>query len=157
MTKNFRLGNKRENIRATREGDLNVVLFVSESTEVFDEEQAEHEALTLPQIVGLAVGETVHVGTLVSGYTLGQDGLADFVVDMEVLAPDGRAVVIEKEWSRYRDEAPRQPSFIMVRHRFDLETEPGDPPGEYRIIAEVRDLLSGKQKSCAYSLQLLDL
>lgn len=113
-----------------RAGDLRVALFISESTEVFDEETKEFEVITLPQIVGAVVGETIYVGAIVDGYTLGKDGLMDFVIGIRLMGPDGQVVIDEREWSHLRDEAPIKPSFIMAKHRLSLDIEQGDPIGE---------------------------
>ena len=136
-------------------GELGVVLFVSETRDIFDDGSPEPGLLTLPQIVGATVGEVVHVGVLFHGYTPDQNGLIDIVIRMTVSAPEGRMLIEEREWSHYRDSAPSQPSFIMAKHRLDLAIEPGDPLGEYRISATVRDLVSGSEQGDYYFLEVL--
>ncbi len=81
----------------------------------------------------------------------------DFVIGIQLMGPDGQVVIDEREWSHLRDEAPIKPSFIMAKHRLNLDIEQGDPIGEYTIIANVRDLVSGAENNISYSFQVLGL
>ncbi len=87
-------------------GELDVVLFASETTDVFDDKADESGSLNLPQIRGAAVGETVHVGLVTHGYTVSDRGHASLVIDIRVLGPGGEPVIEEYNWSRHTDKAP---------------------------------------------------
>ncbi len=143
--------------RPNSPGQLAVVLFASETTDIFDDQGGEPGPLTLPQIRGAAVGETVHVGLFIHGYTVSDRGLVNLVIDMKVLGPEDQPVVEESDWSRYMDKAPEMPSFLFVRNRLDLTLEPHDPEGDYTILARVRDLVSGRDTTGTYSLYVIQM
>jgi hypothetical protein len=95
------------------------------------------------------------VGLVTHGYTVSDRGYVSLVIDIRVLGPGGEPVIEEYNWSRHTDKAPEMPSFLFMTDRLDLTLELDEPGGDYTIHATVRDLVSGKDTTCVYSLYVL--
>ena len=91
-------------------------------------------------------GEFLSAVILFKECTPGPDGNCDAVVDITAYDPAGKIYgefAGEELWKGKPAPMPGQTQ-LSVGY-MGLVIEPGDPPGQYRVVAIARDLISGKE------------
>ncbi|MGH9867451.1 MAG: hypothetical protein ACREAA_04700 [Candidatus Polarisedimenticolia bacterium] len=98
-------------------------------------------------------GQTIYVAFLVSNQATGPNGRVHVQIDCRIFGPDGKA-----RFERTGAAEARGPcqghNFCMADPAVAFASEPGDPPGTYRIEGMARDMVSGQRASTRASFHL---
>jgi len=137
-------------------GDLLVTVFITDSPEFIKEwiETPPSHAPTIKRINEAKFNQMVHAGFAVTGFTKGSDSKVNFVVAVQVKAPDGTILMQENQWASHTKKVLIDKGVIIADPVLDMTFEPSDPAGNYKISAIVTDKLSGKRASGSAILKI---
>ncbi len=138
-----------EPMTVNSQGDLHITVFITDSPKFIKEwiETPPSHAPTIKRIKEAKYNQMVHAGFAITGFTKGTDSKVDFVVAVQVLAPDGSVLLQENKWAVHTKEVKINKGVIIADPILDMVFEPTDPAGNYRISAVVTDNISGKRSS----------
>ena len=92
---------------------------------------------------------------LVSGMSSDDNGDYSFSVSMYILGPNGEPIFGERNYAKGTGKVPDKPVFVMADPALDIVLEESDPAGDYKIVAQVEDLVSGAKADCSYLIKLM--
>ena len=145
-----------EPMAGNSQGDLHITVFITDSLEFINEwikTQPTH-APTIRTINEAKYNQTVHAGFAITGFTKGPDSKVNFVVAVQVLAPDGSVVLQGEKWAVYTNEVTMEKGIIIPDPFLEMEFEPTDPAGNYKISATVTDKISDKKATSSVILKI---
>jgi hypothetical protein len=109
--------------------------------------------INITKLRELEVGKVAYVAFIVTGYTLTKNGETDLEVDCKIVNPDGSVLFDLPKYAKWHAHASAR-AFVMTDPALDLKIDPGDQLGRYRVLAVVRDLMSGVKASGEYSFEV---
>jgi hypothetical protein len=142
-------------------GKLEAALVLTPSSASFLREwkrsgAAEEEA-EISSLASVRRGDTVDAVVLFAGCTPKSTGHCDSEVDFRVLRPDGSLYTKFEEVELWKNRlVPLGSRMRAGQTSLELEIEPEDPLGTYRVEAVVRDLVSGRQMRLTRELEVLE-
>ncbi len=137
-------------------GDLHITVFITDSPEFIKEwvKTPPSHAPTIKRIKEAKYNQMVHAGFAVTGFSKGADSKVDFIVAVQVLAPDGSVLLQENKWAVHTNKVIIDKGVIIADPVLDMEFEPNDPAGNYKISAIVTDNISGRKTSGSATLKI---
>ncbi len=144
-----------EPMTVTEPGDLNVTVFITDSPEFIKEwvETPPSHGPTIRRIKEAKYNQMVHAGFSITGFSKDSDSKVDFVVAVQVKAPDGTVLMQENQWAVHTKKVLIDKGVIIADPVLDMTFEPSDPAGSYKISAIVFDKISKKKaKGSVYLL-----
>lgn len=139
-------------------GEIAVEIVASNSPEYIQKwiSTPPSEAVTIKRIKETAPNKLVVISFLVSGMDKDKEGNFSFSVSMNILGPDGKLVFGQRNYARGQGKLPEKATFIMADPALDLILEPNDPPGLYKVVAQVVDLVTMRKSGDSYEIELLE-
>ena len=138
------------------QGDLHITVFITDSLEFMKEwiKSEPTPAPTIRTINEAKYNQKVHAGFAITGFTKGPDSKVNFVVAVQVLAPDGSILLQGEKWAVYTNEVTIEKGIIIPDPFLEMEFEPTDPAGNYKISATVTDKISDKKATSSVILKI---
>jgi len=110
--------------------------------------------VTIKRIRAVKPEQLIVASFLVSGMSADEEGKYSFSVSMYVLGPDGKPIFGERNYAKGSGILPGKPTYIMADPALDIVLEESDPAGDYIIVAQVEDHVSGAKADCSYLIKL---
>ena len=116
-------------------GKFEIYVMVSDSQEYIETlaHSAARTRMSIRPMKRLKVGGTAYVGFIYTGYVLDENKQANLEVDVSVLAPDGSVLLQQDSFAEYKHAPSSVRGFVTGHQSFDLQVEPTDPVGAYKI------------------------
>lgn len=102
------------------------------------------EAVPLPRIKALRIGQTGYAAFVVSGLRGDTGGNFSYSVSWSLYDPNGKLVHEIKDYAKGSGRLHNKPAFYMADPALDIILESSDPAGEYVIEAMVVDKIAKK-------------
>lgn len=143
--------------KPNKAGELAMVVVASESPDYIKEwlSTPSSHGVTIKRIRIVKPEQLIVASFLVSGMSADENGNFSFSVSMYILGPDGKPIFGERNYAKSSGRLPEKPTFIMADPALDLILEDSDPEGDYRIVAQVKDSVSGATADGSYVLTLI--
>lgn len=135
-----------EHLAVNSQGDLHITVFITESTSFLEEwiKNPPPHALTISTINEAKYNQLVYVGFAITGFTKGPESKVNFVVDVQVFAPDGAVLLKGEKWAVFTKDVTIDKGVIIAEPFLAFKVESSDPVGDYKISASVTDNTSSK-------------
>jgi hypothetical protein len=145
-----------ESLGINSQGDLHITVFITDSTSFLSEwiESPPSHALTISTINEIKYNQLVYAGFAITGFTKGSDAKVNFVVDIQVSAPDGSILLRGEKWAVYSKEVTIDKGVIIANPFLAIKVEPTDPVGDYKISATVTDNISSKSATSSAVIKI---
>lgn len=143
--------------RPNKAGELALVVVASESPDYIKEwlSTPSSHGVTIKRIRVVKPEQLIVVSFLVSGMSADENGNYSFSVSMYILGQDGKPIFGERNYAKSSGKLPEKPTFIMADPAFDLILEDSDSEGDYGIVAQVKDSVSGAKAEGSYVVKLI--
>lgn len=115
-------------------------LLVVEDPHGFIREWLKPEPPRIKTVSKITPGESLGVLVLFAGCKPDAQGVCQTEVDYAVYKPDGSPYAARKGQTLWKETAPPPPVIQLGRAILALRMRKGDPAGEYKVKATVRDL-----------------
>ena len=137
-------------------GDLHITVFITDSPKFIREwvETPPSHGPTIKRIKEAKYNQMVHAGFAVTGFTKDKDSKVNFVVGVQVKAPDGTILMQDNEWAKHNKKVIIDKGIIIADPVLDMTFEPSDPSGNYKVSAIVIDNLNGQRASGSAILKI---
>jgi len=138
-------------------GELALVVVASESPDYIKEwlSTPSTHGVTIKRIRVVKPEQLIIASFLVSGMSADENGNYSFSVSMYILGPDGKPVFGERNYAKGSGKLPEKPTFVMADPALDIILEESDPEGDYSIVAQVKDSVSGAKADGLYVVKLI--
>ena len=136
------------NIAAASEPELTANLIVTaEGRALFEAWRTNPpDGFSIQPVEVVERGKFLTAAVLFTGCSANESGNCNALVDITALDPNGEVYVQFEDQELWVDRPAPKPGFTQLGVGYmGLVIEPGDPPGKYRVIATVRDLVSGEE------------
>ncbi len=145
-----------EPLAVNAQGDLHITVFITDSPSFLKEwiKTPPSHALTISTITEAKYNQLVHAGFAITGFTKGPDSNVNFIVGVQVFAPDGSVLLQGEKWAVYTKAVTIDKGVIFADPFLEIEAEPNDPAGDYKISATVTDNISGKSATSSAVLKI---
>lgn len=101
-------------------------------------------------------GETAYCSVIVKGFQTGQDGKLDLHADCEALDPEGKVMLLEKEYAKATGIAEAAQRFVQLDKSLDLTFEANDLSGVYSIRLVVVDRIAQTKTETTRRIRLFE-
>ncbi len=144
-------------LSAKPEGDLAIIIVASETPEYIKEWMStpSSHGVTIKRLKTAKPNQLIVSAFLVTGLSADEDGEFSYSVSYYFLDPNNKALFGERDYAKGSGTIPKNPSFIMADPALDIILEDSDPEGTYSIVAQVKDLVTGKKADCSYNIRLI--
>ncbi|MBB6523434.1 hypothetical protein [Pseudoteredinibacter isoporae] len=139
--------------KAKPEGELALFIAASDSAKYIEEwftTPPEH-GVTISRLKTAKMDKPIVSSFLVTGLTADKKGMYRYVVDAYFVGPEEEIIWGERRYAGGHGKLPRKPNILMADPALDIIMGSDDVDGEYRICAQVTDLVSGKKADNCYS------
>jgi len=145
-------------VNAVDAKELSITAAVSDSPDFINEwmSTGSKHAPYLPSVHETKPGQTLYCAFLIGGYSAvrSSDPIYDVVVHWKLIKPDGSVMFDQPNYAKARGRMPQVPGFVMADNALDFVLDAEDPPGRYRLEAEVEDRVSLKSAKTSYEINL---
>jgi len=144
-----------EPMRVNQSGDPHVEVFVSDSTKFMDDwvNTPSSYAPVIKRVKEARFNQMVHAGIVISGFGIDSSSKVDFVVGVEIIAPNGAVFLKDERFAVHKGQFKGK-GIIMANKVLDMEFEPNDPVGAYTIKATIIDNIAKKRVSGSTNLTI---
>jgi len=144
-------------LSAKQEGDLGLVIVASETPEYITEwlTTPSNHGVTIKRLKTAKPNQLIVSAFLATGLTPDNSGNFSFSVSYYFLNPKDKALFGERDFAKGSGILPKKATFIMADPALDIILEDSDPEGIYTIVAQLKDLVTGKTANCSYDIRFV--
>ena len=144
-------------LSAKPEGDLALVIVASETPGYISEwiNTPSSHGVTIKRLKTAKPNQLIVSAFLVTGLSPDKEGKFSYSISYYFLDPNDKALFGERNYAKGSGTIPKKTSFIMANPALDIILEDSDPEGIYTIVAQVKDLVTGKKADCSYDIRLV--
>jgi len=138
-------------------GKLGVIIVASDSAKYIKEwlSTPSSHGVTIKRLKVAKPNQLIVSSFLVTGVSPNKLGNYSFSVSFYILGPNGKPIFGQRDYAKGKGKIPKTPTFIMADPAMDIVLEKSDPAGIYTIVAQVKDLVTGKQADNAYKIKFI--
>ena len=139
------------------EGELGLIIVASGTPEYINEwiSTPSSHGVTIKRLKKAKPNQLIVIAFLVSGVSPDTMGNFSFSVNYYILNPNDKAIFGERDYAKGSGTIPNAPAFIMGDPALDLILEDSDQEGDYTIVAQVTDLVTGKKADNSYTIMFI--
>jgi hypothetical protein len=140
--------------KANAQGDLSLLIVASDSPAYIKEwlSTSPEHGVSIKRLKIAKPNQLIVTAFLVTGLTPDSSGSYKYSVNVYVINPSNKPMWGQKSYAGGQGVLPNKPMIMMADPALDLILEESDPSGEYSIVAEVTDLVSGKKADHSYQI-----
>ena len=151
------LSESKSGLSAKPEGDLGLVIVASETPEYITEwlTTPSSHGITIKRLKTAQPDQLIVSAFLATGLSPDESGNFSFSVSYYFLDPNEKALFGQRDFAKGSGLLPKKSTFIMADPALDIILEDSDPEGTYTIVAQLKDLVSGKTANCSYDIRFV--
>ena len=142
---------------ARKSGDLGLVIVASDTPDYIKKwlSTPSSQAVTIKRLKKAKPNQLIVTAFLVTGLSANKDGNYNFSVSFYLLDPNKKSIFGKKNYAKGMGKHPNKPMLTMADPALDIVLENNDPEGIYTIVAQVKDLVSGKKADDSYKIRFV--
>ena len=142
------------NIVASPKGNLSLEIVASDSPKYIKEwiSTKPENAITIKRLKQAKPNQLIVIAFLTSGLSADSNGKYHYSVNVYILAPNNEPIWGQRNYAGGKGLLPKKPMIMMADPALDFVLESSDPAGEYTIVAQVTDHVSGVKTDGNYKI-----
>lgn len=142
---------------ARKAGDLGLVIVASDTPEYIKEwlTTSSSHGVTIKRLRVAKPDQLIVAAFLVTGMSGDSEGNYEFSVSFYILAPNQKPIFGQRNYAKGKGALPEKPMLTMADPALDIVLENSDQEGVYTIVAQVKDLVTGKKADDSYKIKFI--